>query len=68
MKSRLLPAVTFACLASIIVTSVVVAQIIKWPVVAVRDEVCGQVAGVNRRIDQHEKVLADLITATAGST
>ena len=33
MKSRLLPAVTFACLASIIATSVVVAQIIKWPVV-----------------------------------
>ena len=63
MKPRLLPAITIACLASIIATSVVVAQIIKWPVVAVRDEVCGQVAGVNRRIDQHEKVLADLMTA-----
>jgi S1-C subfamily serine protease len=62
MKSRLL-LVALACLASVIVTTVVVAHLVTWSVVTVRDEVGGQIAGVNRRIDGHEKALADLITA-----
>lgn len=61
MKSRLL-FIAMACFAAVIVTSVVVAKIVTWSTI-VRDEVNGQIVVVNRRIDRHEKVLVDLITA-----